>query len=140
VRVAIADDAVLVREGIARLLLEHGFDVVGQAADASELDRIIGRTRPDVAIVDLRMPPTHTDEGIRAAADIRTRYPGTGVLVLSQYLDPRYAIRLLEESPAGVGYLLKERVSDIHELAVAIRRIANGESVVDRSVVSELVA
>jgi DNA-binding NarL/FixJ family response regulator len=137
-RVVIADDAVIVREGLARLLTESGFEVVGEAGDAAGLLSLVRAKRPDVAVVDIRMPPTHTDEGLAAAAEIRERHPETGVLVLSQYLEPQYAMRLVEQAPAGVGYLLKERIGRVAELTDAIRRVAAGECVVDRMVVQEL--
>jgi DNA-binding NarL/FixJ family response regulator len=139
VRVVIADDSVLLREGVARLLGEAGFEVAGQAGDADELLAEVEAKRPDVAIVDIRMPPTHTDEGLRAAKALRARYPGLGVLVLSQYVRPSYAFELLEDSAEGVGYLLKDRVSDLAELADAVRRVGEGGSVLDPSVVSQLV-
>jgi DNA-binding NarL/FixJ family response regulator len=138
-RLVIADDAMLVREGLARLLAEAGFDVVGTAVNASELMRQVDLTRPDVAIVDIKMPPTHTDEGIAAAQAIRRDHPTIGVLVLSQYLESRYAMRLLEEAPERAGYLLKERVSDIAVLADALKRIGEGECVIDPTIVSRLV-
>jgi serine/threonine-protein kinase len=138
VRVVIADDVMLMREGLARLLGDAGFEVVGKAADADELLRRVEATHPDVAVVDIRMPPTHTDEGLVAADTIRSAYPEVGVLVLSQYLESRYAMRLLETHPERVGYLLKERVSDIAVLADGIRRIAEGECVVDPTVVARL--
>jgi DNA-binding NarL/FixJ family response regulator len=140
VRVVIADDATIVREGVARLLEDAGFAVEGQAEDADELLRVVETTRPDVAIVDIRMPPTHTDEGLLAAARIRQKYPLTGVLVLSQHLEPNYALRLLEQTPKRVGYLLKERIGRVAELVDACRRVAAGECVVDRAVVDELMA
>jgi DNA-binding NarL/FixJ family response regulator len=136
----IADDAALVREGVARLLAEAGLDVVGQASEAAELMLLVRDRRPDVAVVDIRMPPTNIDEGLVAAQEIRARYPETAVLVLSQHLEPRYAMRLLEEAPSGAGYLLKERVARADELVDAIRRVAAGECVVDRAVVDELLA
>ena len=138
-RLVIADDAALVREGLARLLAEAGFAIVGEAADAVQLLPLVREQRPDVAIVDIRMPPTHTHEGLAAAAEIRERYPQTGVLVLSQYLEPRYAMRLVEQTPSRVGYLLKERVGRVEELTDAIHRIDAGECVIDRAVVQELV-
>jgi len=138
-RVVLADDSVLLREGIARLLEEAGFDVVGQAGTAEELLLKVRSYSPDVALVDIRMPPTHTDEGLRAAREIRERYPGTGVLVLSQYVEPEYALDLLAESAEGVGYLLKDRVSDIAEFAGAVRRVAEGGSALDPEVVALLV-
>jgi DNA-binding NarL/FixJ family response regulator len=137
-RVVIADDAVLMREGLARLLSDVGFEVAGKASDAEELMRIVERRLPDVAVVDIRMPPTHTDEGIVAADRIREANPSVGVLVLSQYLDSRYAMRLLEDHPERVGYLLKERISDVAVLTDAIRRIAEGECVIDPTIVSRL--
>jgi len=136
----IADDAAIVREGVARLLEDAGVAVEGQAGDADELLRVVETTRPDVAIVDIRMPPTHTDEGLLAAARIRQKYPLTGVLVLSQHLEPGYALRLLEQTPKRVGYLLKERIGRVAELVDACRRVAAGECVVDRAVVDELMA
>jgi DNA-binding NarL/FixJ family response regulator len=139
VRVVIADDEMLLREGLARLLADAGVDVVGKATDAAELLRIVRLTAPDVAIVDIKMPPTHTDEGLVAAGEIRTSHPAVGVLVLSQYLESIYAMRLLEEHPERVGYLLKARVSDIAVLADALRRIAEGECVLDPTIVARLV-
>jgi DNA-binding NarL/FixJ family response regulator len=137
-RVVIADDSMLMREGTARLLQDAGFDVVGKAADAQQLLSMVALDQPDVAIVDIKMPPTHTDEGLVAADLIRTKYPDIAVLVLSQYLEPGYAVRLLEQHPERVGYLLKERVSDIAVLADAIRRLAEGECVLDPTIVSRL--
>jgi DNA-binding NarL/FixJ family response regulator len=139
VRVVIADDSVLLREGVSRLLAEAGFDVVGQAGDVDELLREVGEKEPDVAIVDIRMPPTHTDEGLRAARELRRRHPLLGVLVLSQYVRPSYAFELLADDARGVGYLLKDRVSDLRELSDAVRRVGEGGSVLDPSVVSQLV-
>jgi DNA-binding NarL/FixJ family response regulator len=139
VRVVIADDSVLLREGVSRLLAEAGFDVVGQAGDADELLREVAEKNPDVAIVDIRMPPTHTDEGLRAARELRRRFPQLGVLVLSQYVRPSYAFELLADDASGVGYLLKDRVSDLHELSDAVHRVGEGGSVLDPSVVSQLV-
>jgi DNA-binding NarL/FixJ family response regulator len=139
VRVAVADDAVILREGLARLLVEAGYEVVGLASDADELYRLVERFRPDVAIVDIRMPPNHTDEGLRAAKRIRERWPETGILVLSQFVQARYAIELLANGTEGVGYLLKDRVSDLEELTTAVRRIGEGGSVLDPSVVAQLV-
>jgi DNA-binding NarL/FixJ family response regulator len=139
VRVVVADDSVLLREGLVRLLTEAGFEVVGQAGDAVELMAAVQAARPDVAIVDIRMPPTHTDEGLRAARDLRVRYPGMGVLVLSQYVRPSYAVELLQDGAEGVGYLLKDRVSDVGQLTESLRRVAEGESVLDPSVVAQLV-
>ena len=138
-RVVIADDSVLLREGLARLLTEAGFEVIGQAGDADELLAEVDAGHPDVAIVDIRMPPTHTDEGLRAACELRKRHPGMGVLVLSQFVRPSYALELLEDGADGVGYLLKDRVSDVDELAESVRRVAEGGSVLDPSVVAQLV-
>ena len=137
-RVVIADDAMLIREGTARLLEDAGVEVVGKAGDAQQLLRIVAAEHPDVAIVDIKMPPTFTDEGLAAAEQIRTAHPGVGVLVLSQYLEARYATRLLEQHPEALGYLLKERVSDIGALKDAIRRIAEGECVLDPTIVARL--
>ncbi len=139
VSVVLADDTVLLREGVARLLTESGFDVVAQSGNAEDLLRHVGMHKPDVAIVDIRMPPTHTDEGLRAAREIRERFPNTGVLVLSQYVESGYALDLLSESAEGVGYLLKDRVADIEQFASAVRRVAEGGSALDPAVVSELV-
>lgn len=138
-KVVLADDSVLLREGIARVLEEAGFDVAGQAGTAEELLLKVRSYSPDVAVVDIRMPPTHTDEGLRAAREIREKYPGTAVLVLSQYVEPGYAMELLQESAEGVGYLLKDRVSDIDEFVSAVRRVAEGGSALDPAVVSQLV-
>jgi DNA-binding NarL/FixJ family response regulator len=139
VRVVVADDAVLLREGVARLLEDGGFEVVGQAGNAEELLLKVRSYKPDVAIVDIRMPPTHTDEGLRAAQEIREKHPGTGVLVLSQYVEPGYALELLQESAEGVGYLLKDRVANIEDFVSAVRRVAEGGSALDPAVVSQLV-
>ena len=138
-RVVLAEDSVLLREGVARLLREAGFEVVGQASNADELLLKVRSYSPDVAIVDIRMPPTHTDEGLRAAQEIREKYPGTGVLVLSQYAEPAYAMELLAESAEGVGYLLKDRVSDVNDFCAAVKRVAEGGSALDPTVVSQLV-
>ena len=137
-RVVVADDVLLTREGIARLLQDAGIDVVGQAEDAEGLLRNVRLDRPDVAIVDIRMPPTHTDEGLVAAQSIRTEHPEVGVLVLSQYVEPSYAMRLVEEHPERVGYLLKERVFDIATVVDALRRIVDGETVIDPTIVARL--
>ena len=119
-RVVVADDAPLVREGVARLLIEQGIDVVDQVGDAEALLTSVRDLRPDVALVDIRMPPTHTDEGLRAAREIRSRHPATAVLVLSQHLEPEYALQLVEEKPEKVGYLLKERVGRVEQLLDAV--------------------
>ncbi len=137
-RVIVADDSVLLREGIARLLEDAGFEVVGQAEDGEELMRKARAHKPDVAIIDIRMPPTHTDEGLRAARVIREEMPDTGVLVLSQYLEEEYALELLGNDAAGVGYLLKDRVSDLDRFSEAIRRVAEGGSALDPEVVSQM--
>jgi DNA-binding NarL/FixJ family response regulator len=139
VRVVIADDELLLREGLERLLSEAGFEVVAKVGTADELRRKVDLSRPDVAIVDIKMPPSHTDEGLVAAQQIRESHPSVGVLVLSHYLEPRYALRLLEQHPAGVGYLLKERVSDLAVLTDALARLAEGECVVDPTIVARLV-
>ena len=137
-RVVIADDEVLLRQGVARLLNDAGFDVVGTAGDARALEQLTEANDPDVVIVDIRMPPSYTDEGLVAARRLRAAHPGTGVLVLSHYLESVYAMRLLEDHPERVGYLLKERVSDIAVLADGLRRIAEGECVLDPTIVSRL--
>jgi DNA-binding NarL/FixJ family response regulator len=139
-RVAVADDEALLREGLSRLLTEAGEEVVATAGEAGELIRRVDLTRPDVVIVDIKMPPTHTDEGLVAAKEIRRQHPHIGVLVLSHYLDSRYAMRLLQELPGGAGYLLKERVSDIAVLVDALRRVHEGECVVDPTIVSRLMS
>jgi DNA-binding NarL/FixJ family response regulator/class 3 adenylate cyclase len=138
-RVVLADDSVLLREGIARLLEDAGFEVVAQSGTADDLLRHVGMHKPDVALVDIRMPPTQSDEGLRAAQQIRERWPDTGVLVLSQYVEPAYAMELLGENAEGVGYLLKDRVSDVDEFAAAVRRVGEGGSALDPAVVSQLV-
>jgi len=135
----IADDAMLIREGTARLLLEAGVEVVGKVSDAQKLLQIVGQEHPDVAIVDIRMPPTYTGEGLAAVEQIRSSHPHVGVLVLSQYLESRYATRLLEHHPEACGYLLKERVSDIGALKDALLRIAEGECVLDPTIVARLI-
>jgi len=139
VRVVLAEDSVLLREGVARILDEAGFEVVGQAGNADELMLKVRSYSPDVAIVDIRMPPTHTDEGLRAAQEIREKHPTVGVLVLSQYVEAAYAMELLAESAEGVGYLLKDRVSDVSEFADAVRRVGEGGSALDPTIVSQLV-
>ena len=137
-RVVIADDVMLTREGIAHLLEDAGIDVVAQAEDAEALLREVRLKRPDAAIADIRMPPSHTDEGLVAAQRIRTEHPEVAVLVLSQYVEPSYAMRLLEEHPERVGYLLKQRVFDVAVLVDALRRITEGETVIDPTIVSRL--
>ncbi|TMK83817.1 MAG: response regulator transcription factor [Actinobacteria bacterium] len=138
-RVVVADDVMLTREGIVRLLQDAGIEVVGEAEDAEALVREVNRTQPDVALVDIRMPPTHTDEGLVAAQAIRAKHPDVGVLVLSQYVEPSYALRLIQDHPERVGYLLKERVFDIATVVDALRRIVDGETVIDPTIVSRLV-
>ena len=139
-RVLIADDETLLRDGLARLLDDAGFEVAGRCGDADELLRMVETRLPDVAIVDIRMPPNHGDDGLLAAQEIRRRHEDIGVLVLSHVLDSRYAARLLEEVPERVGYLLKERVSDLAVLTDALRRIDEGECVIDPTIISRLVA
>ncbi|HET6533616.1 MAG TPA: response regulator transcription factor [Actinoplanes sp.] len=139
-RLIVADDSLLLREGISRLLVEAGFQVVGLAATAEEALRQVAQQEPDVAIVDIKMPPTHTDEGLRAAREIRTRHPGVGVLVLSQYVELGLAARLLAENAAGLGYLLKDRITDLGEFAAAVRRVGAGGSALDPAIVSQLLA
>jgi DNA-binding NarL/FixJ family response regulator len=138
-RVVVADDLMLTREGIVRLLADAGVDVVGQAEDLDGLLRRVRASRPDAAIVDIRMPPTHTDEGLIAAHAIRTEHPEIGVLILSQYVEPSYAMRLIEQHPERAGYLLKERVFDGAILVDALRRITDGETVIDPTIVARLV-
>ena len=138
-RVVIADDVMLTREGIARLLGDGGIEVAGQAENSDGLLRLVRLTRPDAAIIDIRMPPTHTDEGLVAAQRIRAEHAGVAVLVLSHYIEPRYALRLLEDHPQRVGYLLKERVFDVAILVDALRRLADGECVIDPTSVARLV-
>jgi DNA-binding NarL/FixJ family response regulator len=137
-RVVLADDSLLLREGVARLLEDAGLEVVAQAGDAEDLLRKVGAHKPDIAIVDVRMPPTHTDEGLRAAVDIRDRFPTTGVLVLSQYIEESYAMELLSDNAEGVGYLLKDRVADLDRFVDAVRRVGEGGSALDPEVVSRL--
>ena len=137
--VVLAEDSVLLREGVARLLQEAGFEVLAQGGTPEDLLRHVAMHKPDVAIVDIRMPPTQTDEGLRAAREIRERFPGTGVLVLSQYVESGYAVELLGDNAEGVGYLLKDRVSDVDEFVGAVRRVGEGGSALDPAVVSELV-
>jgi DNA-binding NarL/FixJ family response regulator len=138
VRVVIADDSVLLREGIARILVEAGMEVVGQSEDAEDLLLKVRSYSPDVAIVDIRMPPTHTDEGLRAAIEIRAAHPGVGVLVLSQYVELGLAMELLADSAEGAGYLLKDRVSNVAEFVSAVERVASGGSAIDPIIVSTL--
>jgi DNA-binding NarL/FixJ family response regulator/class 3 adenylate cyclase len=138
ISVVLADDTVLLREGIARLLSDAGFTVVAQSDNPADLLRHVAMHTPSVAVVDIRMPPTHTDEGLRAAADIRDRFPGTGVLVLSQYVEAAYAMDLFATTTRGIGYLLKDRVADVDDFAAAVRRVAEGGSALDPAVVSEL--
>ena len=137
-RVVIADDEALLRDGLDRLLTEAGFDVVGKAGTAGELRREVELARPDVAIIDIKMPPTHTDEGLVAAQEIHASHPGVGVLVLSHFLESHYAMRLIEQHPGGAGYLLKERVSGVGVLADALVRVHEGECVIDPTIVSRL--
>jgi DNA-binding NarL/FixJ family response regulator len=139
VRIALADDAVLFRTGVANLLREAGFDIVGEARDATDLLTLVRSRHPDVVIVDIRMPPTHTLEGLQAAKTIRADHPGVGILVLSQYIEPQYALDLIEGAEQRAGYLLKDRVGDVRELVEAIRQVAAGRLVVDPSIVAQLV-
>jgi DNA-binding NarL/FixJ family response regulator len=137
-RIVVADDSVLLREGIVRLLEESGFDVVAQAGDAPDLLRKVSAHKPDVAVVDIRMPPTNTDDGLRAALEIRERLPETGVVVLSQYVEEGYALDLVTDSAEGVGYLLKDRVADVERFVDSVRRVGEGGSALDPEVVSQL--
>lgn len=137
-RVVIADDEVLLREGLERLLTESGLEVVGKAGTVSELLDAVAATDPDVTIVDIRMPPTHTDEGLVAARELGHKHPSVGVLLLSHHLESTYAVRLLEQHPGGAGYLLKDRILDVIVLVDALHRIADGECVVDPAIVTRL--
>ena len=139
-RVLIADDSLLIRDGLASLLRESGIEVVAQTDSVDGLLRKVAGHRPDVAIIDIRMPPTHTDEGLRAAAEIRRRYPEVGILILSQHVEIGVATRLLAESAAGIGYLLKDRVTNFEDFTAALRRVARGGSVLDPKVVSQLLS
>jgi DNA-binding NarL/FixJ family response regulator len=139
VRVVVADDSVLLREGVVRVLEDAGFDVVAQAGDADDLVRKVGAHHPDVAVVDVRMPPDNTDDGLRAAIKLRAEHPKLGVLVLSQYVEPDYAQALLADSAEGVGYLLKDRVADVERFIDAVKRVAGGGSALDPEVVQNLV-
>ncbi len=138
-RVVVAEDSVLLREGIARLLGEQGHEVVAQAGDAEDLIRKVGAHHPDVAVVDIRMPPTNTDDGLRAALRIRAEHPQTGVLVLSAYIEEAYALELVADSAGGLGYLLKDRVADVDGFVEAVQRVADGGSALDPEVVSQLI-
>jgi DNA-binding NarL/FixJ family response regulator len=138
-RVVVAEDVMLTRQGIVRVLADVGVDVVGETEDATRLLPVIARTKPDVAILDIRMPPTHTDEGLVAAKEIRAERPEVGVLVLSQHVEPSYAMRLIEDHPERVGYLLKDRVFDVAILLDALRRIVDDETVIDPTIVARLV-
>ena len=137
-RVVIADDTMLTREGIGHVLMAAGVDVVGSVGDPESLIREVATALPDAAVVDIRMPPTHTDEGIRATARLREQHPGMGVLLLSSYVEPDYAVRLLEDHPGGIGYLLKDRVFDGVLLVDALRRLCDGETVIDPTVVAKV--
>ncbi len=139
-RIVIAEDSVLLRAGLTRILVDAGEDVVATVGDADELLTAVGRHRPDLALVDVRMPPTHTDDGLRAAQAIRERWPDTGILVLSQYVEERYATELLAVDTAGLGYLLKDRVADVGEFLGAVRRVGEGGTALDPEVVSQLLA
>src|SRR5580692_10473020 len=139
-QIVIAEDSVLLREGVTRLLAEAGHDVVAAAGEAEEFLRAVGKFEPDVVVVDVRMPPTFSDEGLRAALVVRQRWPEVGVLVLSQYVEERYASELLAERGGAVGYLLKDRVADVAEFIDALRRVASGGSVLDPEVVAQLLA
>jgi DNA-binding NarL/FixJ family response regulator len=137
--VILADDAVLIRHGLARLLVDAGVEVAAEVSDAEQLLAAVADEPPDVAVVDIRMPPTHTDEGLRAAREIRSRWPTVAVLVLSQHVEIAYALRLLTGQEAGVGYLLKDRVADVEAFVAALERVAAGSTVVDPTLVAELV-
>jgi DNA-binding NarL/FixJ family response regulator len=137
-RIVIADDAVLLREGAARLLEDSGFEVVAQAGDAEDLLRKVRAHKPDVAVIDIRMPPDNVDDGLRAALEIRSELPNVGLLLLSQYVEERYLTQLLADGAEGVGYLLKDRVADVERLSDAVRRVAEGGSVLDPEVVAHM--
>ncbi|MFG1993585.1 response regulator [Actinoplanes sp. NPDC048988] len=137
-RVVIAEDAAMMREGLVRLLTDRGFEVCAAVADAEKLRSAVAASVPDVAVVDIRMPPAHTDEGLRAAIDIRRDHPGVGVLLFSQYVETRYATRLLADRPTGVGYLLKDRVADVADFVDALTRVASGGTALDPEVVGHL--
>jgi DNA-binding NarL/FixJ family response regulator len=139
VRVVIADDSVLLREGLARVLTEGGFEIVAQAANADELRKAVRRFKPDIAIVDVRMPPTHTDEGARAAVEIRAEQPEVAVLVLSQVIEAAHAMQLFSERPEGFGYLLKDRVLEIDDFLESVRRVGRGGTAIDPEVIGQLV-
>jgi DNA-binding NarL/FixJ family response regulator len=139
-RVVIAEDSVLLRAGLTRLLSEAGFDVVAAVGDATALEAVVERVQPDLAVVDVRMPPTHTDEGIRAAVEIRRRWPNVGILVLSQYVEERYATDLLAGDTSGLGYLLKDRVADVRDFVEAVHRVGSGGTALDPEVVAQLLA
>ena len=139
VRVLLAEDSAILRDGLARLLSDHGHEVVATVADGEDIVPAAEQSRPEVAVLDIRMPPTHTDEGLRAALALRSRHPEMGVLVFSQYVETRYATQLLAENPAGVGYLLKDRVADVREFMDALTRVAGGGTVLDPEVVRQLV-
>ena len=139
-RIVIAEDSVLLRAGLTRLLSESGLDVVAAVGDAVALIDVVERVQPDLAVVDVRMPPSHTDEGIRAAVEIRTRWPEVGILVLSQYVEERYATDLLAGDTAGIGYLVKDRVADVRDFVAAVRRVGEGGTALDPEVVAQLLA
>jgi DNA-binding NarL/FixJ family response regulator len=139
-RIVIAEDSVLLRAGLTRLLTEAGLDVVATVGDADALVEVVDRVQPDLAVVDVRMPPTHTDEGIRAAVEIRRRWPSVGILVLSQYVEERYATDLLAGDTSGIGYLLKDRVADVRDFVDAVRRVGNGGAALDPEVIAQLLA
>lgn len=137
-RIVVAEDSLLFREGLVRLLEDSGFDVVAQAGDSEQLSHAVDAYRPDLAIIDVRMPPTQTDEGLQAAIDLRARHPRVNVLVLTHHVETYAAMRLLEANPSGVGYLLKDRVTDLHEFTEAVTRVASGGSAIDSEVVALL--
>ncbi|MGD0310864.1 MAG: response regulator transcription factor [Acidimicrobiales bacterium] len=137
-RVAIAEDSAILRDGLVQLLLDRGFEVIADVADADALAVAIGRERPDVAVVDIRMPPTFTDEGLRAAIELRRRHPGLAILMFSQYIETRYAEELLGDDAAGIGYLLKDRVADVSQFVEALERVASGGTALDPEVVTQL--
>jgi DNA-binding NarL/FixJ family response regulator len=138
IRVAIAEDSAILRDGLVQLLADRGFEITDAVGDAQSLGTAVDRERPDVAVIDIRMPPTFTDEGLRAAIELRRRHPGLGILLFSQYIETRYAADLLSDDAAGIGYLLKDRVADVSDFVEALVRVASGGTALDPEVVTQL--
>jgi DNA-binding NarL/FixJ family response regulator len=138
IRVAIAEDSAILRDGLVQLLVDRGFTITGAVADPEALHRSVGMEQPDVAVIDIRMPPTFTDEGLRAALELRRRFPGLGILLFSQYIETRYAAELLADDAAGIGYLLKDRVADVSDFVEALARVASGGTALDPEVITQL--